>query len=58
MYCIEDTGTVFKRNGFNNNKSKKEPIVRDHALLNANEDDEMVSQDICLELRNYFYFYI
>lgn len=35
-------GAVFKHNGFDNN-SKKEPIVRDHALLNAEEDDEMVS---------------
>lgn len=38
----ESTGAVFKRNGFNTD-SRKEPIIRDHALLNANEDDEMVS---------------
>lgn len=35
-------GAVFKHNGYNNN-SKKEPIVKDYALLNAEEDDEMVS---------------
>lgn len=42
LYRAGDTGAVFKHNGFNNN-SKKEPIIRDHALLNADEDDEMVS---------------
>jgi len=40
--CTGDTGAVIKHNGFNNN-SKKEPLIRDHALLNADEDDEMVS---------------
>lgn len=42
FYCTGCTGAVFKHNGFNTN-TKKETIIRDHALLNADEDDEMVS---------------
>jgi len=41
-FLMVDTGAVFKHNGFNTN-SKKEPIISDNALLNAGEDDEMVS---------------
>jgi len=42
LFYTGGTGAVFKFNGFNSN-SIKEPIIRDHALLNADEDDEMVS---------------
>lgn len=38
----EGTGAVFKQNGFNT-KTKEEQKIEDHALLNADEDDEMVS---------------
>lgn len=38
---IGDIGGVFKHNGFHTN-AKKESI-KDYALLNADEDDEMVS---------------
>lgn len=43
FYYTGGTGAVFKHNGFNTNTKKEPKIIRDYALLNADEDDEMVS---------------